>query len=353
MPGLGQYTRRGGYDRMRRTMSLFLALVLLLAMVAPAIVSGSAKPIMVYSSVDEENAKKILDAFQKDTGIPYRLLHLSSGPALARIEAEQANPKADVWMGAPSENHVLAKERGLTQPYVSPNAAALDKKLKDPQGFWTCFYMNPLGIAVRTDFLQRNRIAAPTSWADLLKPEFKGQIQMPSPQTSGTAYNMVAALVLLWGEDRAFDYMKKLHPNIQTYTQSGTAPSQAVAIGQANVAIQFTPAFLQLIDQGYPLQLIFPSEGVGYEAPAVSILKGAPNVEGAQALVDWLISLKGQNVIAQSKTYFFPVHPQSTAAQGLPSFSDIKTVDYDAIWAGKERSRLVEKWINEVLRAPR
>jgi len=127
---------------------------------------------MVYSSVDEENARAILEAFTKSTGIQVQFVHLSSGPALARLEAEKDNPMADIWMGAPSENHVLAKERGLTQPYKSPNAAALDPKFVDPEGYWTSFYMNPMGVAMNTAWAARAGVEAPESWYDLLKPEF-------------------------------------------------------------------------------------------------------------------------------------------------------------------------------------
>ena len=209
--------------------------------------------------------------------------------------------------------------------------------------------MNPMGVGVRTDFLSRVKASAPRTWADLLRPEFKGQIQYPSPQTSGTGYNMVAGFVKEWGEAKAFDYLKKLHANVQIYTQSGTAPSQAIAIGQAAIGIQFTPAILQAIDEGYPIQLVFPSDGVTYEAPAVSILKGAGNLEGAKALVDWLISIEGQTVIAQSKTYFYPIHPQAKLAPGMPAFSEINTVEVDTAWSASQKSRLVEKWIAEVL----
>lgn len=329
---------------MNRIARTLLALLVL----APAYVF--AQSITVYSSVDEENAQKILSAFTKSTGIDVNFIHLSSGPAIARIEAEQVNPQADVWMGAPSENHVLAKERGLTQPYQSPNAAVLDPKFVDSEYYWTSFYMNPMGVAVNTEWANAHGVALPETWADLLKPEFKGEIQMPTPQSSGTGYNLVAGMVMDWGEDAAFDYLRQLDANIQTYTQSGTAPSQAVAIGQTGVGIQFTPAFLQLMDEGYPLALVFPSDGVGYEAPAVSILKGAPNVEGAQKLVDWLISKEAQDLLSEAKTYFFPVHPDATTGEGMPSFSDINTIDYDAVWAGAHREELVNKWINEVLR---
>jgi len=326
--------------------------ILVMSLLVP--VAGRAQEsLVVYSSVDEENAKKLLDAFSKATGVRVRFTFLSSGPAVARIEAEKNNPQADLWYGAPSENHVVLKEKGLAQPYLSPNARDLAAKFKDPEGYWTSFYMNPLGFASNTKILDQKRVEPPTSWAELLKPEFKALVQTPSPQTSGTGYNMVAALVLIMGEDKAFEYLKKLNPSIQTYTQSGTAPSKAAAIGQAGVGIQFTPAFLQLIEEGYPLKITFPKEGVGFEAPAISILKGAPHADLARKLVDWSISLPGQDALTDARTYFFPVHPKAKLAKGLPSFDRIPTINYDAIWAGKEKKRLVDRWINEVLRAPK
>lgn len=335
-----------------RNMLLVLALaaVMALATVVSAVQSAAAQTLTVYSSVDEENARKILDEFTKATGIQVRFVFLSSGPALARLEAEQGNPQADVWMGAPSENHVLAKERGLTQPYFSPNAAVLAPQFKDPDGYWTSFYMNPMAVAVNLPWLQRSGAKMPETWEDLLDPVFRNQIQMPTPQSSGTAYNLVASLVLAWGEDAAFDYLRKLDQNIQTYTQSGTAPSRAVAFGEAGIGIQFTPAFLQLKDEGYPIEIVFPKEGVGFEAPAVSIVKGAPNLEAAQKLVDWLLTLEAQNSFARLKTYFFPIHPDAVAGEGLPAVSEIPLIEYDAVWAGEQRNYLVNRWVDEVLR---
>ncbi|MEJ2219155.1 MAG: substrate-binding domain-containing protein, partial [Gemmatimonadota bacterium] len=129
---------------------------LALALLALSAAWASAQ-LVVYSSVDEENARKILNAFTDATGVQVQMVFLSSGPALSRIEAEKNRPQADVWFGAPSENHILAKDRGLTQPYVSANAAALPADFKDAQGYWHAIYTNPLAFGVRTDILaQRN-----------------------------------------------------------------------------------------------------------------------------------------------------------------------------------------------------
>ena len=122
------------------------------------------------------------------------MVFLSSGPAMSRIEAEKARPQADVWFGAPSENHILAKERGLTEPYLSPNAAALPDQFKDKEGYWYAIYTNPLAFGVRTDILQRRKAPVPASWEDLKNPAYKGLIEMPSPQSSGTAYSIILTL---------------------------------------------------------------------------------------------------------------------------------------------------------------
>ncbi|NOZ71109.1 MAG: ABC transporter substrate-binding protein [Chloroflexi bacterium] len=318
-------------------------------------VAATAQPaeepgkLVVYSSVDEENARKLLDAFSADTGVDVEMIFLSSGPALSRIEAEANRPQADIWFGAPSENHIVAKERGLTQPYNSPEAANLDDQFKDAEGYWHAFYMNPLGFGVRTDALQERGLEPPTSWKSLADPAYAGLIQMPSPQSSGTAYAIVMTLVTIFGEDEAFNLMKAINPNVQTYTQSGTAPGKALAIGETVIGIQFTPAFLKLIDEGYPVTLIIPEEGVGYEAAAMSIIKDAPHAETAQKLVDWMLSKAGQEQLSAQKTYFFPVRSDVSAGEGVPELASIKLIPYDLEYAAANKERLVNRWVEEVL----
>ena len=110
---------------MLKNRKLFIALMLALVFALSGAVSALAAELVVYSSVDEENARNILDEFSKTTGIQVNMVFLSSGPAMSRIEAEKSNPRADVWFGAPSENHIIARDRGLTQPYISKAAADL------------------------------------------------------------------------------------------------------------------------------------------------------------------------------------------------------------------------------------
>ena len=324
----------------RSLIALTLALVLSLA---------AAQSLVVYTSVDEENARRILDAFTADTGIDVQMVFLSSGPALSRIEAEAGRPQADVWFGAPSENHILAKERNLTQPYVSAHADALVPEFKDEEGYWHAIYTNPLALGVRTDILEQRGAEVPRSWADLTDPQYRGLIQMPSPQSSGTAYAVILTMIELLGEDAAFEYLAALNPNVQTYTQSGTAPSGSLGVGETVIGLQFSPGFLRLVDEGFPVEVVFPSEGVGYEVAAMSILRGTDSLEEAQTLVDWMTSQEGQAQLSAERTYFLPIRADVSAGEGIPSLDEINLVSYDGTFAAENRTRLVDRWVEEVL----
>ncbi len=329
---------------------LTVVLALAVMVVSFAACSMAAdRNLVIYSSVDEENATNILNVFSETTGIKVNMVFLSSGPALSRIEAEKNNPQADVWFGAPNENHIVARDRGLSQPYASPSAKELLDNFKDKEGYWHAFYMNPLGFGILPEELKGAGVKEPAAWADLTDPSYKGMIQMPSPQSSGTAYAVIQTLISIFGEDEAFTFMKKMNPNVQTYTQSGTGPSKNLAIRETSLAIQFTPAFLKLVEQGFPAQVVFPAEGVGYEAAAVSILKGAKNMDEAKALVDWILSKEGQTTLSQVKTYFFPVRKDVSAGEGVPSLAEIQLIDYDREKAAADKGRIVDRWVTEVL----
>ena len=320
-------------------------LILLLSLV---IAVGLFANLVVYSSVDEANARKILNAFVAETGIKVDFVFLSSGPALARIEAEINNPQADVWFGAPLENHIIAKERGLTQAYKTLSVYGVLPEFYDIDGFYHPIYMNPLGIGINKTVLEQIKAPVPETWEDLLKPAYSRMIQYPNPQSSGTAYSLITGLVQIYGEDGAIEYLRKLAPNIQTYTQSGTGPSKAVGPGQVAMGIQFTPAFFQFMEQGYPVDVVFPKEGVPYEVASVSILKGAKNLADAQKLVDWVVSKAGQQQVVDQQTYFYPIRSDVDFGT-LQPLSTIKLLPVDPSWAAENKTRLIERWVNEVL----
>ena len=170
---------------------------------------------------------------------------------------------------------------------------------------------------------------------------------MANPGTSGTAYNFVATLVQLWGEDEAFAYLKEFHKNVQQYTRSGNAPNQAVGLGEVAVGIGYAHDQVTVVQQGYPVTITFPEEGTGYEISSMSLIKGGKEMEAAKILYDWMLTERAMQLLASTT-----VEPEVdvTLEEGAVPISEENVNDQDDVWAASQKERLVEKWNNEVFR---
>jgi iron(III) transport system substrate-binding protein len=324
--------------------------------------SGSAwanGQVNVICSVQAEWCNMIATVYAKTTGTKVNVALKGSGEALAQINAEKDNPKTDVWFGGTGDPHLQAAEQGLTAEYRSPSLAQLHpwaQQQAEQSKFRTVgIYSGPLGFGYNTELLARKKMAVPKTWADLLKPEYKGEIQVANPASSGTAYTMVATLVQLMGEDKAFDYMKQLHRNISQYTRSGTGPIKAVARGETAVSISFVHDGPGEKMQGFPVETITPADGTGSEIGSMSIIKGARNAEAARKFYEWALTPSAQEMAAAAKQFQLPSNKVAKVDPRVPDFKTIKFIAYDyaKYGASAERRRLIAKWDKEVNALPR
>ena len=216
-------------------------------------------------------------------------------------------------------------------------------------------YSGPLGFGYNTELLAKKKLAVPRSWADLLKPEYKGEIQVANPASSGTAYTMIATLVQLMGEDKAFDYLKGLHRNVSTYTRSGTGPIKAVACGETAVSISFVHDGPGEKAQGFPVETVTPSEGTGAEIGSMSIVKCARNPEPAKRFHEWALTAQAQQFGAASKQYQLPSNKATPVDANVPDFKKIKLIKYAhaKYSASAERRRLISRWEKDVNSLPK
>jgi len=251
-----------------------------------------------------------------------------------------------MWYGGVGLDHIVAKEKGLTTPYESPNAVNIPDKFKGKDHYWTGIYGGILCFASNTNLLKELGLEAPTSWADLIKPEYQGQIMVANPGTSGTAYNVLATMVQILGEDEAFEYLKALDKNIFQYTRSGSAPGKSASLGEVTVGIGYAHDQVKLVSQGYPLQITFPSEGTGYEVASISLIKGGPQPELAKKLYDWALTERAAEIYA---SVFVCPFLDVELKEGAIPISKVKTIVQDDVWAGANKDRLVAKWTNEVM----
>lgn len=322
----------------------------------PASASGE---LTLYCSVQEEWCRPMALAFERETGIKVNMTRKSSGETLAQIKAEAANPRGDVWWGGTGDPHLQAAEEDLTAEYQSPMLAELQPwavSQAEQSGFKTVgIYAGALGYSFNTEMLASTGAPEPACWSDLLREEFRDEVQVANPNSSGTSYTMVATLVQLMGEDAAFDYMKALHKNINQYTKSGAAPARAAATGESLIGITFQHDGVTQVVQGAPIKVVSPCEGTGYEIGSMSIVKGGPNPDNAKKWYDWALTPAAQEIGAAANSFQVPSNKAAKAPEEAPDLSSVKLIDYDFAKYGSsaERSRLLSKWDAEVGAAPK
>jgi iron(III) transport system substrate-binding protein len=287
-------------------------------------------------------------------------LPLGTGEALARLKAESANPKTDIWWGGTGDPFLAAAEEKLLDPY----RPAYTKDLYD----WSvrqydmsgdrvgAFYTSAIGLGWNEEILAKKKLPAPKCWADLTDPKYKGEIEMANPGSSGGAYTIVAGLIQLMGEDAAFEYMKKLHKNITSYTKSSQAQAKNVARGEAGIGISFLFGFEEERMAGFKaVRSVAPCEGTAYELGGIALIKGARNGDNAKKYYDWLMSPIGQGIGAKANSLQNPANKTFKQDAKIPTLEGMKLINYDfkKYGASAERKRILERWEKEVNSLPR
>jgi len=339
---------------------VLLALMMVLIMMTTIACSGSgsgggssqqsAGELTIYTALPDTEVPVYLNAFEAETGIKVNFIRLSAGEILTKLQVERNNPQASIWHGGPIDTFIAAAGEGLLEPYTSAEIANVPEEYVDPTGHWSPFYVGALGFAVNRDWFEEKGLQYPETWDDLLKPEFKDEISMAHPGSSGTAYTVLSTILQLKGEADGWEYFRAFNQNIRQYTKSGSAPAQNVALGEAAIGIVFAHDGLKPSAQGYPVEVTFPSDGTGYEVGGMALIKNGPaaEVENAKRFIDWTMSKSGQELFEDSESFRLPVNKNAEPPAGAISIGELRVIEYDFDWAGANRNRLLEEFTAQI-----
>ena len=316
--------------------------------------SAYGDELSVVCSAEQDWCDLMVAAFEAENADTDELMvRKSTGETLAQVRAEAGNPKIDVWWGGTGDPHLIAAEEGLTQVSDVDTSELLGwaQNMSEISGGKTVgIYAGALGIAYNSDILSERNIAPPACWADQEDPRFVGEIQVANPNSSGTAYTELATFVQLFGEDEAFVKLAAVGKNVNSYTKSGSAPSKAAARGETGVSIGFMHDMVKLASTGFPLEIVAPCEGTGYEVGAVSIIEGARNLDAAKAWVAFALRADVQSRAPEVGSFQVPSNSNAQVAPESPDLASIKLIDYDfATYGSSEtRARLLARWDSDV-----
>ena len=258
-----------------------------------------------------------------------------------------------MWWGGTGDPHLIAASEGLTVATGVDTSGLLgwaQNMAEMSDGRAIGVHVGLLGMLYNKDVLAEKKLPAPACWKDLAKPDYKGEVTVSNPQSSGTAYTQLATIVQLFGEDEAFKLLADIGANVNQHTKSGSAPGKMAARGETTIAVGFMHDMVNLKKQGFPVEIVSPCEGTGYEVGAVSVINGTRNMEVAKKLVEYVTSAEAQSRGLEVGVFNIPSNPGSATDPAAPDMSTVKLIYYDFATYGSSatRERLLARWEAEV-----
>lgn len=195
-------------------------------------------------------------------------------------------------------------------------------------------------IIVNPKILNERGLSIPSSYQDLLAPEYKGLISMASPTSSGTGYMFLRQLTNEWGEDKAFAYFEKLSENVLQFTSSGSGPVNALIQGEVAVGLGMTSQAVTEINDGVELEILFFDEGSPFSMYGNAVLAKSAERECVMEVFNYLATdlCKGNNERFFPDQIFKDFVP---VVDGYPTDIRYGDMSNDTL---SEKERLQGKW---------
>ncbi|MCQ2249385.1 MAG: ABC transporter substrate-binding protein [Treponema sp.] len=304
--------------------------------------------LKVYSIIHESETEVICDLFTKKTGIQVQYLRASTGELVNRLISEKDNPQADVLFGGATSYHLLARDAGALEPYVSPEAAGYPDYALSADGSYTGFCVLTLGIGYNTGRFAEKfpDVEVPRTWDDLLNERFKGEIVLTNPQASSTAYLFVQNQLQRLGMDGGWDYLSALAPLVGQFPDSGSAPAKLLGTGEYSIGVSYLHMMAKYKDQGFDVDYVAPPRSVG-DVDCIAITRNAAHMEEAKKFVDFILSAEAQEVLS-GLNYTIPANPRAKLKEGSITLDQIDLIDYDSKAAADQKSQVLARWAEVV-----
>lgn len=308
--------------------------------------------ITVYTALEDELVSDYLAKFNETyPDITVNVVRESTGIITAKLIAEKDNPQADLVWGTAASSMMVLDDMGALEPYEPEGCDRILPQFKSDKEVptWVGIDAWETAFVVNTEELKKLGMEPEEikSYEDLLDPRLKGQIVMSNPNSSGTGFLTVSAILQLKGKDSeaGWDYLDQLHENIAQYVHSGSKPAKMAASGECAVGISFGYAGISQRDKGAPVEVIFPEEGSGWDLEANALMKKEEINPAAYTFLDWAISDEAMDLYRVN--YPIVTVENTGTYEGYDSNPLDQLIDNDFSWAAENRENILNEWMEK------
>lgn len=304
--------------------------------------------ITVYTALEDEQVTAYLEVFNAEyPDINVNVVRESTGIITAKLLAEKDNPQADVVWGTAASSMMVLDDQGGLKAYAPEGVDRILPQFKSDQEVptWVGIDAWETAIVVNTTEAEKLNLPEIKSYQDLLDPAFKGHIVMSNPNSSGTGFLTVSAILQLMGEEEGWAYLDALHENVSQYVHSGSKPAKMAAAGECAVGISFGYAGLSQKEKGAPVEVIFPEEGSGWDLEANALINKDEINPAAYTFLDWAISDSAMELYKEN----YPIITTSDVGtyEGYDSNPLDQLIDNDFSWAASNRESILNTWMEK------
>lgn len=345
---------------MRRYLPLMLISLFLVVLVfiGTALLGGTAghnttekiKTVVVYSSLPVEEVSALAQEYEKISGIRVNIIAATPATLVDKVKAAYGSKNAADLIFDDRLTLKNAKKNKLLAPYTSENTDVIPSRFCDADNFWVGLWYDPVIFAVNSDWLGQAS-SVPGEWSDLAT--FYGcRLVMTDFLAAEASANLLYSLVAVHGENPTLRYFAHLHANTIQYAKLLVTPPRMVGLGEADIAIAVQSETLRYVNDGFPIKIIYPSDGTAYMLTGVALASGAPNETEAKAFIEWLLQDAAQDALRKNRFYFVPTNPDVKALKAF-NVQALQLFEYDDNFSAEEKARLLDKWVQDVRLGPR
>lgn len=309
------------------------------------------KSLVLYSSMTENDLDNLIEKFNEIyPDCEVEVVNGSAGELTARIEAEKANPQGDImWGGLSNSDGDIHSD--IFDHWLSDYESEVIPDYKSNNGFYNLDHLSTCVFCVNTD-LEKELGVEIKSYKDLLDPKLKGKIVFSDPNSSSAAWNNVCNIMSVYGDDspEAWDYMENLIKNGLVMSTSSSVCFKSVETGEYLVGLTYEDGASTLLKSGATnIRMVYPEEGTSASAFGCAVIKGAPHETAAKAMVNFLMSAKGQDELGSALGTLRMTNSKATfESPYLPKTEDIKWVTRNVDWLIQNKEQVLNHW-NELI----
>ena len=344
---------------MRRYTSLLLTsfLLLLIVVTGSAYLAGAGhdkerRPMQeftVYTTLPAEHASILTAAYEKQHGVRVNFVPLSSDNILSRLK-EQAtgdNNGACAMVLADRETLMKAAAAGVLVPYLSQAGDQVASDFREENGYWVGVWYDPIVFCVNKDYL-KTQAQIPDTWMELAQKK-NVRIGVTDFLVADASANLLISMIAQYGDAAAYDIWRQIHPKVVQYARYLSNPVRQAGMGEVDISIAVESETIRYMQDGYPLQVVYPADGTAamVTGTAIAFKAGEKDAVAAKEFADWLLTDDAQLALQEQGFYFVPTNPGTLAYKSFAGKNMI-LFNQPGLFSTEQKHDFLDRWVKEI-----